>query len=235
LPLWKRGLDLTVILLLLPILLPVMALVAVLIMISSPGPVFFRQKRVGYGGRRFTLYKFRTMIVGANTAVHEGHWRRLVEANIPMVKMDNDDRRLIRGGLLLRAAGLDELPQIINVIRGEMSLVGPRPCLPSEYEGYQPRHRERMNALPGLTGLWQVCGKNQTTFEEMVQLDIHYARYKSLGADLRIIFNTAGAVLAQIHQLGTRVQPATSAAWLAVQAVADKESERQLVTQREAL
>jgi exopolysaccharide production protein ExoY len=199
-PRWKRVLDLCLILLLSPILIPLMALLALLIVISSPGPVLFRQPRVGYRGRRFSCFKFRSMVVCADTAVHEGHWRRLVESNIPMVKMDERDPRLIRGGLLLRASGLDELPQIFNVLRGEMSLVGPRPCLPRECERYEPRHQVRFTTLPGLTGLWQVSGKNKTTFEEMIQLDIQYARTKSLWLDLQIILLTVPTLICQVWE-----------------------------------
>jgi lipopolysaccharide/colanic/teichoic acid biosynthesis glycosyltransferase len=116
-----------------------------------------------------------------------------------MVKMDaRGDSRLIPGGWLIRAAGLDELPQIINVLRGEMSLIGPRPCVPYEYEKYLPWQRERFNAVPGLTGLWQVSGKNRTTFEEMIRLDIQYSWNVSLQLDLKIILLTAPALLGQV-------------------------------------
>jgi exopolysaccharide production protein ExoY len=229
LPRWKRVLDLTCILLASPVLLPLMALVAIFIMASSRGPVLFRQPRVGYRGRLFNCLKFRSMTVGADTAVHERHWRQLVESNIPMVKMDATDSRLIRGGRLLRASGLDELPQILNVLRGEMSLVGPRPCLLSEHKCYSPPYRRRVNTLPGLTGLWQVCGKNQTTFEEMIQLDIHYARHKSLGTDLRIMFRTFLAVAAQVRQTRTKTQPDVTAAWRTVEPAATEQVERQVV------
>ena len=116
-----------------------------------------------------------------------------------MVKMDaRGDSRLIPGGRLIRASGLDELPQIINVLRGEMSLVGPRPCVPYEYEKYTAWQRNRFRAVPGLTGLWQVSGKNRTTFDEMIRLDIHYAQNKSLSLDLRIMLNTLPALLVQL-------------------------------------
>jgi lipopolysaccharide/colanic/teichoic acid biosynthesis glycosyltransferase len=116
-----------------------------------------------------------------------------------MVKIDTRDSRLIPGGRILRATGLDELPQIINVLRGEMSIVGPRPCIPYEYEKYQPWQRERFDTLPGITGLWQVSGKNRTTFEEMMHLDIRYARTKTLWMDLRIIVMTPVAIATQIY------------------------------------
>ena len=197
---WKRTLDFALILLVLPLLLPVMAAVAVLVWMVSPGPVLFRQERVGYRGRRFLCFKFRTMAVGADTALHEGHLDNLLGSNAPMVKMDAEgDPRVIRFGSLLRSSGLDELPQVINVLLGEMSLVGPRPCLPFEYGKYLPWQRERFDALPGLTGLWQVSGKNRTTFVEMIQLDIKYARSQSLWLDLKIIFKTIPALMVQMQ------------------------------------
>jgi len=201
-PRWKRLLDVSVVLLATPILLLLMAAVAILVRIVSVGPVLFRQERVGYLGRRFMCFKFRTMAVNADTTVHEGHLNHLIESDIPLVKMDtNGDARIIPFGRLLRATGLDELPQVINVLRGEMSLVGPRPCLPYEYHRYQEWQKERFNTLPGLTGLWQVGGKNRTTFTEMVRLDIRYARTKTLWLDLEILLKTFPAVMIQLFEL----------------------------------
>jgi lipopolysaccharide/colanic/teichoic acid biosynthesis glycosyltransferase len=198
---WKRILDISVILLALPLLLPLLIFVTVLIRTVSTGPVLFQQERVGYLGRRFMCFKFRTMFVGADTAVHQGHLRDLMDSNAPMTKMDSEgDPRIIPFGVLLRSSGLDELPQLINVLRGEMSLVGPRPCLPYEYERYLPWQRERFAALPGLTGLWQVSGKNRTTFVEMIQLDIKYARAKSFWFDLKIMVRTIPALISQIWE-----------------------------------
>jgi lipopolysaccharide/colanic/teichoic acid biosynthesis glycosyltransferase len=117
-----------------------------------------------------------------------------------MTKLDARDSRLIHGGRLLRALGLDELPQLLNVLRGEMSLVGPRPCLEYEYEQFSQRHRERFETLPGLTGLWQVSGKNRTTFEQMMNLDIRYVREKSLWLDLKILAKTIPAILIQVYE-----------------------------------
>ena len=114
-----------------------------------------------------------------------------------MTKLDAGDKRLIPGGRILRCLGLDELPQLINVLRGEMSLVGPRPCLPYEYEHYQARHGRRFDTLPGLTGLWQVSGKNRTTFEQMINWDITYVETKSLTLDLMIMLKTVPAILVQ--------------------------------------
>jgi lipopolysaccharide/colanic/teichoic acid biosynthesis glycosyltransferase len=198
-PRWKRGLDIFLILLVLPLVLPLAVLIGIFIMLVSPGPILFRQERVGLLGRRFMCLKFRTMFVRAETASHEGYLSHLMDSNAPMQKLDNrGDSRIIPFGWLLRSSGLDELPQLINVLRGEMSLVGPRPCLPYESDKYLPWQRERFNTLPGLTGLWQVSGKNRTTFNEMMQLDIRYSRSKTLWMDLVIIFKTVPAMIGQM-------------------------------------
>jgi lipopolysaccharide/colanic/teichoic acid biosynthesis glycosyltransferase len=198
-PRWKRALDILLILAALPLLLPLVVTIALLIWIVSEGPILFRQERVGYRGRRFMCFKFRTMIVGNNTAVHQGHLHSLMTSNAPMVKMDaHGDPRIIRFGIPLRSSGLDELPQLINVLRGDMSLVGPRPCVPYEYEKYLPGQKERFNTLPGLTGLWQVSGKNNTTFAEMIEFDSYYARNKTLWLDCKIIFKTIPALIVQM-------------------------------------
>jgi lipopolysaccharide/colanic/teichoic acid biosynthesis glycosyltransferase len=139
------------------------------------------------------------MFVNADTTIHQGHLDHLMDSDTPLVKMDaKGDPRIIPFGKLLRAAGLDELPQLINVLRGEMSLVGPRPCLPYEYNKYQRWQKERFNTLPGLTGLWQVGGKNRTTFTEMICLDIRYARTRTLWLDLTILLKTFPAVVVQV-------------------------------------
>ncbi|MBV8901362.1 MAG: sugar transferase [Verrucomicrobia bacterium] len=197
-PAWKRSLDFVCILLSLPVCLPLMICIALWIKIVSPGPVFYRQERVGYRGRRFMILKFRTMKVNVETLSHERHLEQLMQANCPMTKLDAGDPRIIRGGRILRAMGLDELPQLLNVLSGEMSLVGPRPCTVPEFERYQPWQRERVDAPPGLTGYWQVNGKNKTTFIEMINMDIFYARNMSLGMDLEIILRTFPALLTQV-------------------------------------
>ena len=203
-PVWKRALDVFCILLALPGVLLFMAAIAALIKSVSHGPVMIRQERVGFRCRRFGCWKFRTMHVGADAGLHQKHLTHLLHSNTPMVKMDSSgDPRLIRFGAILRASGLDELPQLINVLRGEMSLVGPRPCLPYEFELYKPWQRERFNTLPGLTGLWQVRGKNSTTFTEMIALDIQYVRGKSLWLDLQILGATFGTLLTQLKSLKT--------------------------------
>src|SRR6476469_10861304 len=199
LPGWKRFIDLAMVTLLTPVWLPVMTLIALWVAITSPGPVFYRQPRIGFKGRRFMLIKFRTMKVNAETHIHQAYLEHLIVSDRPMIKLDaTGDPRLILGGKFLRATGLDELPQIFNVLQGEMSLVGPRPCTVLEFECYAPAQRVRVNALPGLTGLWQVNGKNRRTFREMIEMDIFYSRNISLSLDLKIILRTLPALLRQL-------------------------------------
>jgi lipopolysaccharide/colanic/teichoic acid biosynthesis glycosyltransferase len=200
-PFWKRAFDLGALLVLLPVILLLGLLIALVIRTVSKGPVLFRQERVGHLGKKFMLFKFRTMYVGSNPDIHRGHLEELLASNKPMTKMDlQGDRRIIPFGVVLRSSGLDELPQLINVFRGEMSLVGPRPCMPFEKKRYLPWQKERFNCLPGLTGLWQVSGKNNTTFLEMIELDIQYSRTKSLWLDLAIISKTIPALLVQMWE-----------------------------------
>ncbi len=211
-------LDLTIIVILAPGLLLLGGLVALVVRCGSRGPIFFRQQRVGLAGREFTCYKFRTMRPNAETASHQGHATHLIKSDAPMIKLDaRRDPRLIPFGAALRAVGLDELPQLINVMRGEMSIVGPRPCLPYEYELYEPWHRRRFEAVPGLTGLWQVSGKNRTTFSQMVRLDIEYAERASLWLDLRIILMTLPALVQQCLDMRVvkRKEAATTAPGMA--------------------
>jgi lipopolysaccharide/colanic/teichoic acid biosynthesis glycosyltransferase len=190
-PRWKRILDLTCIFLALPIWMPLMILLMAWVRFTSPGPIFYRQERVGYRRGRFMIFKFRTMHAGADTKTHEEYFAYLMRADCPMAKLDaKGDSRLIACAGFLRASGLDELPQIFNVLRGEMSLVGPRPCLPNESQRYRRCQRKRFNAPPGLTGYWQVNGKNKTTFKKMMAMDIFYARNMSVWLDLGIILKT---------------------------------------------
>ena len=201
-PCWKRMIDITCCLVALPVFAVFALVVAIVIKIVSPGPVFFQQLRVGYRQRRFMCYKLRTMIVDADGKIHQRYCEDLIHSNAPMVKMDSRcDSRVIPGGWLLRVSGLDELPQLINVLRGDMSLVGPRPCVPCEYDELLPSQRERFNAVPGLTGLWQVSGKNRTTFEEMIGLDIHYAQNISWWLDLKIVLMTVPALFQQFNDM----------------------------------
>lgn len=213
-PSWKRVLDVTLILLSLPFWLPVVLLITLWIKIASPGPIFFRQERVGFRGIPFMILKFRTMKVNVETKSHERHLEQLINANIPMTKLDSaGDPRIIPGGRILRATGLDELPQLFNVFRGQMSLVGPRPCTPHEFKSYKVWQQERVNALPGLTGYWQVNGKNKTTFTEMINMDIFYTKNLSLWLDLTIILRTVPAIAAQVLEarIGNRFRVGTAA------------------------
>ncbi|MDP3850175.1 MAG: sugar transferase [Luteolibacter sp.] len=197
---WKRLLDIVCILISLPVTLPLVAVVALWIKLASRGPAIFRQERIGRNGRRFILYKFRSMYVDADTQRHASYFSHLVKSNCPMVKLDMlCDSRLIPMGCLLRAAGLDELPQLFNVLRGEMSLVGPRPCLPEEYRYFTRSQRVRFEALPGLTGIWQAQGKDVSTFAEMNEMDARYVRESSPLLDLSIMLRTPCALLRQMR------------------------------------
>lgn len=210
-PIWKRCFDLALVLLTVPVWLPMMLLLGILVYCADPGPILFRQQRVGHLGRAFTCLKFRTMKTDAEHGAHEALLDRLISTAAPMTKLDAiGDPRLIRFARILRAGGLDELPQLFNVIRGEMSLVGPRPCTPFEYERYTPSQRARFNVPPGLTGYWQVNGKNKTTFARMIELDLYYASHLSLGMDLYILWRTVPAVVTQIRDVRSRaaVKPA---------------------------
>ena len=197
-PGWKRFLDITGSSIGLILCLPLLLLVAAYIKIVSPGPVFFRQERVGYKGKKFIFLKFRTMKHDNNQDFHKKHATDFINSDKTMEKLDTNDSRIIPGGKLLRKACIDELPQLINVLRGEMSLVGPRPCIPYEAEEYLQWHKNRFNILPGLTGLWQVSGKNDLTFKQMVRLDISYISRLSLWQDIKIIFLTIPAILDMI-------------------------------------
>jgi len=204
-PRWKRALDVSCVLLASPFWLPLMLMVMAIIRLNSRGPIFYRQERVGFRGSHFLLFKFRTMHVNAETRTHEDYFATLMRSNSPMTKLDAaGDSRLIPWGRFLRASGLDELPQIFNVLRGDMSLVGPRPCLPIEFARYEDWHRQRVHAPPGLTGYWQVNGKNNTTFQEMIEMDLFYAENMSFGLDLRIMFKTIPVLLDEMKQAWDR-------------------------------
>jgi len=200
-PGWKAGLDITCILLLLPLWLPLMILLMLVTRIASPGPIFYRQKRVGLDGRHFSIWKFRTMRLSAETQPHERYFENLMRVDRPMTKLDAyGDPRLAPFGRVLRASGLDELPQIFNVLHGEMSLVGPRPCTPNEFAHYEQWQRRRVNCLPGLTGYWQVNGKNKTTFRQMIVMDLVYLKNMSIWLDLKIMLKTGTVMAGQIFE-----------------------------------
>jgi lipopolysaccharide/colanic/teichoic acid biosynthesis glycosyltransferase len=208
----KRALDFILAGLLLTLLLPLILLIAVLIKLDSPGPVFFTQERVGAKRQRlgrqamwivrnFTMYKFRSMVHNADSSVHEAYIRDFVEGRArPSFAGDGNfkppnDPRVTRIGRLLRKLSFDELPQLLNVLNGDMSLVGPRPVPPYEAACYGDAHRKRLAALPGITGFWQVKGRCQVTFEQMIRMDLEYIRNASLWFDLKILFLTIPAVL----------------------------------------
>jgi lipopolysaccharide/colanic/teichoic acid biosynthesis glycosyltransferase len=199
-PGWKRVIDFAGSAFGLILCLPLFLLVAVYIKIVSPGPVFFRQERVGYKGKRFTFLKFRTMKHDNNEDFHKSHATDFIKSDKKMDKLDNNDSRIIPGGKFLRKACIDELPQLINVLRGDMSLVGPRPCIPYEALEYLQWHKNRFNILPGMTGLWQVSGKNDLTFKQMVRLDISYIKSLSLWNDIKIMFRTVPAVISLVFE-----------------------------------
>lgn len=190
--LWaKRGFDLTLCLLATPLLLPLLLLCAIAVRIDSPGPVFFTQQRTGRHGKRFAMFKFRTMQRNAEEMKAE-----LAHLNVlpwPDFKIPNDPR-ITRVGRFLRRTSLDELPQVLNVVRGEMSLVGPRPTSFAAAT-YSLWHTERLEVPPGITGLWQIRGRNHTTFDERLRMDIDYVRHMSFGLDIKILLWTALAVV----------------------------------------
>ncbi len=191
---WKRPLDLVLLALTAPAWMPISALLTIWIAAVSGRPVFFRQVRIGRHAATFAMWKFRTMRVGAKPNTHEQHTTSLWMDNAPMTKLDAHDTRLIPGARWIRALGLDELGQIINVVRGEMSLVGPRPCLPYEAQQCKELLGLRTAVLPGITGWWQVCGKNRTTCRRMLTLDTCYVRKMCPALDLWIILATVRAV-----------------------------------------
>lgn len=194
----KRFFDLLISALAILLLLPLWLLIALLIKLDSKGPVFYSQERVGMDGRLFLVFKFRTMKAGADSEIHREYQRAFIagraEANLgddskPTYKLQSDPR-ITRVGKVLRRTSLDEVPQLLNVLMGDMSVVGPRPPIPYEVEAYELWHRKRLDMKPGLTGLWQVSGRNRLPFEEMVRLDLFYIENWSLLLDIKIILRT---------------------------------------------
>ncbi len=210
----KRGVDVILAGLLLILLSPLILVIAILISLDSAGPIFFTQERVGarrqsmgrqaiWMIRNFTMYKFRSMVQNADSSVHEAYIKDFVEGraqatpeNGGKFKLTNDPR-VTPLGSLLRKFSLDELPQLINVLKGDMSLVGPRPVPPYEVACYGNGHHKRLAALPGITGFWQVKGRGRVTFEEMIRMDIQYVENASLWLDLKVLFLTIPAVLSR--------------------------------------
>ena len=200
-PRWKRAMDIAGSAIALAILSPLLLIVATIIAVVSPGPIFLKQKRVGYQGKPYYIWKFRTMKVGTDNTLHQEHFKTLMNDDVPLTKLDTKgDPRVIPLGNFIRRCYLDELPQLINVLRGDMSLVGPRPCLAYTVSQYRPWQRRRCDAVPGMTGLWQVSGKNKTTFKQMVRLDIAYVRQRSLSLDLWILWRTFPTILGELFE-----------------------------------
>jgi exopolysaccharide biosynthesis polyprenyl glycosylphosphotransferase len=197
----KRALDVSGAVLALFLTAPLFAYVAIRIRLDSKGPVFFRQTRLGYGMRPFTVLKFRTMAADTDDASHREYIRATMSSSAELgaskvYKLDRPDD-VTSFGRWLRKTSLDELPQLVNVLRGEMSLVGPRPCIPYETENFEPHHFERFLVPQGITGLWQVAARSNSTFGEALEMDVSYARGWSLGYDLRLLFRTPFAILRQ--------------------------------------
>lgn len=217
----KRVLDIIIVTSSLILLCPLMLLIALLIRLDSPGGAIFKQERVGAKRRRrpdgsyyweqqnFTIYKFRTMCVDAKPQLHQEFMKAVIagdETRVSRFQEIHDEKarskmvkdpRITKVGAFLRKTSLDELPQLWNVLTGDMSLVGPRPPIPYEVELYKPWHLQRLNTVPGITGLWQISGRSSTSFDDMVRLDIQYISTQSLGLDLKIMFGTLPAVLFQ--------------------------------------
>ncbi|MBC8255238.1 MAG: sugar transferase [Ardenticatenia bacterium] len=182
------------------VLSPVLLVISILVKRSSPGPVLFVQDRIGKNGVPFPFMKFRTMVHNSDDAIHRQFAAMFINGSDKTEKPESvfkltDDPRITRIGAWLRKTSLDELPQLFNIIRGEMSLVGPRPPIAYELDHYQPWHHERLRVTPGLTGLWQVSGRSNVPFEEMVRLDIHYINTWTLRKDFEIIFKTVPVVM----------------------------------------
>ncbi len=198
---FKRAMDVTGALAAIAVFSPLFLLIAVAVKLSSKGPIFFRQPRIGQFGRRFTFLKFRSMYVNNSSEIHKEYVRKLIAGKADQKGRDGvfkitDDPRVTPVGRILRRTSLDELPQFFNVLWGEMSLVGPRPPVPYEVEAYDVWHRRRLlEARPGITGLWQVNGRSRTKFDDMVRLDLQYARKQSLWLDVKILLRTPAAVV----------------------------------------
>jgi len=203
-PAAKRCLDIICAAVLLACLSPLMAVIALAIWLDSPGPIVFRQTRVGKWGKEFTMLKFRSMFAEADKTTHAAFAKEYINGHATPGSSDekgepvfkpNGDKRITRVGKWLRRTSLDELPQLLNVLRGEMSLVGPRPAVPYEVSEYCKWHLQRLAVLPGLTGLAQISGRSGLTFEKIVRLDLEYIRHRSLFLDVAILIKTVPVVL----------------------------------------
>ena len=212
----KRIMDFFLSMIVLILLFPLIAIIAVLIKLDSPGSIFFRQERVGVRRRvynhvsywqktTFQCYKFRTMVCNADPSLHKSYMKAFInndhesmaalQGGETHIRKLVNDQRVTRFGRFLRKSSIDEIPQFINVVRGEMSLVGPRPAIPYEVEMYKPWHYRRLEAQPGITGLWQVTARSSVDFDEIINLDIQYIDQQSFWLDLKILLKTPKAVL----------------------------------------
>jgi len=197
----KNGLDALITLPLFLFLLPLFVVISISIKLSSPGPVFYRAKAIGKNGKQFIMYKFRSMKIDNGCDVHKNYVTKLIkgeirgEGNEGQVFKITDDPRITFVGKLLRKFSLDELPQLINVLKGDMSLVGPRPCLPYEFEVYKDWHKKRLTIRPGISGLWQIAGRSAVTFEDMVMLDLYYIYNRNVLMDMNVLYETIFAIV----------------------------------------
>jgi lipopolysaccharide/colanic/teichoic acid biosynthesis glycosyltransferase len=201
----KRAIDIVLATLMLLAAAPMLAAIALAIRLSSPGPVLFRQVRVGRGGTPFTMLKFRTMHVANDDSIHRAYVTAMLTGAADVVDGGRgiymlNDPRVTPLGRMLRRASLDELPQLLNVLRGDMSLVGPRPVLPREAKLFEPRHQVRFAVRPGLTGLWQVRGRNALTMQQVLDRDVQYVRERKLLVDLLMLARTIPALLLQADE-----------------------------------
>lgn len=192
----KRGIDIICSSIGLIVLSPILVIIAIIIKLDSSGPIIFKQERVGYKGRRFFMYKFRSMVVNAEELKEKLHEKN--EMSGPMFKM-KEDPRITKVGKFIRKTSIDELPQLVNVLKGEMSLVGPRPSLPKEVDKFEPWMLKRLEVKPGLTCYWQVQGRNDIGFEEWMRLDCKYVEDKCTLLDLKLIFKTFFVLFGDEH------------------------------------
>lgn len=188
----KRIIDLLIIVLFTPIILPLIPIVCMAIIVSSKGRPIFKQQRIGYKGKPFMMFKFRTMQDGAENGL--ASLSESIEDFPKLFKLRNDPRTT-KLGRFLRRYSIDEIPQLLNVLRGEMSLVGPRPPIPSEVASYNSREKQRLLVLPGMTGLWQITGRSELSFDEMIELDLRYIKNCSLYLDIYILIRTIPTVV----------------------------------------
>lgn len=209
----KRCVDIVGSLLGLIVLSPLFLVISLIIRLVSPGSALYSQVRIGVAGRPFKFWKFRTMALNADTTKHRQYLAQLIKnggcgqgKTKPMIKLDDHNPQIIPFGKFLRKTCLDELPQLINVLRGDMSLIGPRPPIPYEVKEYKLWHTCRFDVVPGMTGLWQVCGKNRLTFDEMVRLDIKYARQQSFWMDLKILLMTPFAIALELNGAASKIR-----------------------------